>query len=89
MSKKHIKNTITEALIYENQGLRDDALEIYKNILKTDPTHKEARAAIRRLSGIRRLGAEPNDEQMLGFFLNLKDGDAIGIREFKRWLIKL
>ena len=29
-----MKNTITEALIYEAQGLKDDALEIYKNILK-------------------------------------------------------
>ena len=29
-----MKETITEALIYENQGLRDEALEIYKNILK-------------------------------------------------------
>lgn len=81
-----MKNTITEALIYENQGLRDDALEVYKNILKSDPKNNEARAAIRRLSGLRRKNSDVN-EQMLDFFLNLKNDDEI--REFKRWLIKI
>lgn len=81
-----MKNTITEALIYENQGLRDDAIEVYKNILKSDPKNNEARAAIRRLSGLRRKNSDVN-EQMLDFFLNLKNDDEI--REFKRWLIKI
>ncbi|MCI5539155.1 MAG: hypothetical protein SPI60_01760 [Campylobacter lanienae] len=83
-----MKETITEALIYENQGLRDEALEIYKNILKHDPNNQEARSAIRRLSGLKRKNSETN-EQMLEFYLNLKEGDAAGIREFKRWLIKI
>lgn len=83
-----MKGTITEALIYENQGLRDEALEIYKNILKHDPNNQEARSAIRRLSGLKRKNGETN-EQMLEFYLNLKEGDAVGIREFKRWLIKI
>ncbi|AII14760.1 hypothetical protein CIG11343_0895 [Campylobacter iguaniorum] len=81
-----MKNTVTEALIYENQGLRDDALEIYKNILKADPTNSEAQSAIRRLSGLRIKNISVN-EQMLEFFLNLKNEDEI--REFKRWLIKI
>lgn len=83
-----MRGTITEALIYENQGLRDDALEVYKNILKHDPSNEEARSAIRRLSGLKRKNGESN-EQMLKFYLNLKDSDAAGIREFKRWLIKI
>ena len=73
-----MKETITEALIYENQGLRDEALEIYKNILKHDPNNQEARSAIRRLSGLKRKNSETN-EQMLEFYLNLKEGDAAGI----------
>ena len=83
-----MKETITEALIYENQGLRDEALEIYKNILKHDPNNQEARSAIRRLSGLKRKNSETN-EQMLEFYLNLKENDDAGIREFKRWLIKI
>ena len=49
-----MKNTITEALIYEAQGLKDDALIVYKNILKREPTNAAAIAAIRRLSGLSR-----------------------------------
>ncbi|ABK81876.1 hypothetical protein Q4Y15_000207 [Campylobacter fetus] len=83
-----MKNTITEALIYENQGLRNDALEVYKNILKAEPHNQEAQSAVRRLSGLRRKNVYVN-EQMLDFFLNLKTDDEIGIREFKRWLVKI
>ena len=83
-----MRGTITEALIYENQGLRDEALEVYKNILMRDPNNQEARSAIRRLSGLKRKTGETN-EQMLEFYLNLKENDDAGIREFKRWLIKI
>ena len=83
-----MRGTITEALIYENQGLRDEALEVYKNILMRDPNNQEARSAIRRLSGLKRKNGETND-QMLEFYLNLKENDDAGIREFKRWLIKI
>lgn len=83
-----MRGTITEALIYENQGLRDEALEVYKNILMRDPNNQEARSAIRRLSGLKRKNGETN-EQILEFYLNLKENDDAGIREFKRWLIKI
>ena len=83
-----MRGTITEALIYENQGLRDEALEVYKNILMRDPNNQEARSAIRRLSGLKRKNGETN-EQMLEFYLKLKENDDAGIREFKRWLIKI
>lgn len=79
-------NTITEALIYESQGLKDDALLVYKNILKSDPYNKDALNAIRRISGLRKKYKDVN-EYMLDFFVNLKSKEEIN--EFKRWLIKI
>ena len=81
-----MKNTITEALIYEAQGLKDDALEIYKNILKQDPSNKDALNAINRLSGLRKERLIKN-EQMKEFFIRMKSDEEIN--EFKRWLIRL
>lgn len=46
--------TLTLANIYELQGLKEDALEIYKEILKKDPSNADAKIAIRRLSGMRK-----------------------------------
>lgn len=81
-----MKNTITEALIYEAQGLQDDALLVYRNILKNEPSNKDAVSAIRRLSGLRK--RDPNlNEQMRDFFINMKSDEEI--IEFKRWLIRL
>ena len=66
--------------------MQDDALLVYRNILKNEPTNKEAISAIRRLSGIRK--KDPNlNEQMRDFFVNMKSDEEI--TEFKRWLIKL
>ena len=79
-------NTITEALIYEAQGLKDDALLIYKNILKSEPDNAEAMSAIRRLSGLRKRNPDLN-EQMQDFFVKMKTNEEIN--EFKRWLIRL
>ena len=81
-----MKDTITEALIYEAQGLKDDALIVYKNILKREPTNAAAIAAIRRLSGLSRKKTGVN-EQMRDFFIDMKTPEEI--TEFKRWLIKL
>ena len=81
-----MKNTITEALIYEAQGLKDDALEIYKYILKQDPSNKDVLSAINRLSGLRKERAIKN-EQMKEFFIAMKSDEEIN--EFKRWLIRL
>ena len=41
--------TLTLANIYELQGLKEDALEIYKEILKKEPGNADAKIAIRRL----------------------------------------
>ena len=81
-----MKNTITEALIYEAQGLKDDALIVYKNILKREPANAAAIAAIRRLSGLSRKKTGVN-EQMKDFFIKMKTDEET--TEFKRWLIKL
>jgi tetratricopeptide (TPR) repeat protein len=78
-------NTLTLANIYEAQGLKDDALEIYKNILKKDPSNKEVNRAIRRLSGIRKRFAGV-DEEMKRFFIQAKE--EVELKEFERWLIQ-
>jgi tetratricopeptide (TPR) repeat protein len=36
--------TLTLANIYELQGLKEDALEIYKEILKKDPSNTDAKS---------------------------------------------
>lgn len=79
-------NTITKALIYESQGLKDDAIEVYKNILKSDPTNKDAISAITRLSGLRK-SAKIQNEQMKDFFVKMSTPEEIN--EFKRWLIRI
>ncbi|MCI6299395.1 MAG: hypothetical protein MR582_07145, partial [Campylobacter sp.] len=55
------KFNITEALIYENQGLKEEALEIYKKILESDPDNFKAAAHLRRL---KKEMAEPNKEKL-------------------------
>ena len=77
------KFNITEALIYENQGLKEEALEIYKKILESDPDNFKAAAHLHRL---KKEMAEPNKEK-LEMFLRLRDENEI--KEFKRWLISL
>lgn len=78
--------TLTLASIYELQGLKEDALNIYKDILKKDPINKEAKIAIKRLSGIRRKfkGSNP---QMKDFFIKMDS--EVEFLEFERWLLKL
>jgi tetratricopeptide (TPR) repeat protein len=79
-------NTLTLASVYELQGLKEEALEIYKEVLKKNPNNKEARVAIRRLSGIRKKFTGVNEE-MKQFFVNM-DSD-VEFMEFERWLVKI
>lgn len=81
-----IEDTVTAAAIYEAQGLKDEALKIYKNILLKDDKNKNAIDAIRRLSGFKSKHEKLNYE-MLDFFMNMKT--QAEINEFKRWLIKI
>ncbi len=76
--------TLTLAQIYELQGLKSDALEIYKEILKKDPQNREARVAIRRLSGIRRRFDGVNSK-MKHFFIQMQSDEEFA--EFERWLL--
>ncbi|MGD9970336.1 MAG: tetratricopeptide repeat protein [Sulfuricurvum sp.] len=77
--------TLTLANIYELQGLKEDALEIYKEILKKDPTNSDAKIAIRRLSGMRKKFLGVNNE-MKAFFVQM-DEEAEFI-QFERWLLR-
>ena len=78
--------TLTLASIYELQGLKEDALDIYKEILKKDSNNKAARVAVRRLSGIRKKYSGV-DEEMKNFFVDMKS--QVEFSEFERWLSKL
>ena len=78
--------TLTLANIYELQGLKVEALDIYKEVLKNDPSNSDAKIAIRRLSGMRKKFLNVNT-QMKDFFLKMDD--EIEINEFERWLLKL
>ena len=77
--------TLTLANIYELQGLKEEALDIYKEILKKDSSNSDAKIAIRRLSGMRKKFLNVNT-QMKEYFLKM-DTD-IEIKEFERWLMK-
>jgi len=78
--------TVTLANIYELQGLKEEALEIYKEILQKDPNNADAKIAIRRLSGMRKkfLGV---DEAMKDFFVKMEE--EAEFKEFERWLAKI
>ncbi len=77
--------TITLAKIYENQGLNNEALGIYKKVLQKDPSNKEARVAIGELSKQREKFSNINT-QMKDFFINMDT--EIEFIEFERWLLK-
>jgi hypothetical protein len=77
--------TLTLANIYELQGLKEDALEIYKEILKKDPNNTDAKIAIRRLSGMRKKFLGVNNEMKV-FFVQM-DEEAEFI-QFERWLLR-
>jgi tetratricopeptide (TPR) repeat protein len=77
--------TLTLANIYELQGLKEEALEIYKKVLEKDSNNSDAKIAIRRLSGMRKKFLNV-DTQMKDFFLKI---DAeVEFNEFERWLLK-
>jgi len=77
--------TLTLANIYELQGLKEEALEIYKEVLEKDPSNSDAKIAVRRLSGMRRKFLNVNT-QMKEFFLKMEED--VEFNEFERWLVK-
>ncbi len=77
--------TLTLANIYELQGLKEEALETYKEIMKKDPNNSEAKIAIRRLSGMHKKFLWVNT-QMKEFFIKMNTD--VEFKEFERWLLK-
>jgi len=77
--------TLTLANIYELQGLKEEALDIYKEVLKKDPNNSDAKIAIRRLSGMRKKFLNVNQE-MKDYFLKMEN--EVEFNEFERWLLK-
>ena len=77
--------TLTLANIYELQGLKEEALDIYKEVLKKDSNNSDAKIAIRRLSGMRKKFLNVNS-QMKEFFLKMDT--EVEVNEFERWLLK-
>ncbi|MFK5937360.1 MAG: tetratricopeptide repeat protein [Sulfurimonas sp.] len=77
--------TLTLANIYELQGLKEEALDIYKEVLKKNPNNSDAKIAIRRLSGMRKKFLNVN-QQMKEFFLKMDT--EVEFNEFERWLLK-
>lgn len=77
--------TLTLANIYELQGLKEEALDIYKEVLKKDPNNSDAKIAIRRLSGMRKKFLNVNKE-MKDYFLKMEN--EVEFNEFERWLLK-
>jgi len=77
--------TLTLANIYELQGLKEEALDIYKEVLKKDPHNSDAKIAIRRLSGMRKKFLKVNQE-MKDYFLKMEN--EVEFNEFERWLLK-
>ncbi len=79
-------STLTKASIYELQGYKAEALDIYKDILQRDPHNQKARSAIKRILGMRKKYGNVN-ESMKEFFINISDD--IERCEFERWLSKI
>jgi hypothetical protein len=77
--------TLTLANIYELQGLKEEALAIYKEILKKDPANSDAKIAIRRLSGMRKKFLGVNNE-MKAFFVQMDEKEEF--IQFERWLLR-
>jgi tetratricopeptide (TPR) repeat protein len=76
--------TATLGAIYESQGLKEEAMQIYKDILKSDPNNAEASEALSRLKGKKRNFSNVNSE-MVNFFLKMNS--KVEFNEFERWLL--
>jgi len=71
-------STITLAKIYERQGHFDDAVVIYRELLKNNPQNSEYKSALERLSS-------RNLKKVL-FFTHMHTKEQYS--KFERWLVK-
>jgi hypothetical protein len=77
--------TLTLASIYESQGYKREALEIYWKILEKDPSNRAALKGLDRLSNFRRVFNNPN-KKMTQKFIYMSSKEEY--REFERWLLE-
>ncbi|MDR2905256.1 MAG: tetratricopeptide repeat protein [Helicobacteraceae bacterium] len=77
-----LKKTLTLAKIYENQGLLEDAAQIYREILADDPDNIEAILSLRRLEKPLDFGGA--NKEMTDFFAKMES--AAEFAEFERYL---
>ncbi|MFC3867133.1 tetratricopeptide repeat protein [Helicobacter equorum] len=76
--------TITLATIYENQGLKEDALKIYQDILELQPDNQEARLGVIRLStNSTNTLADPQWLEVFAQFSNPTQN-----KKFQEWLLQ-
>ena len=81
-----VPKALNKALYFELTGQKEEALKTYAAILKKEPSHTEAKSAIRRLSGIRAKFAFVNQER-LQQFIHIKNNEDV--EEFEQWLLKI
>ncbi|PAF45080.1 tetratricopeptide repeat protein [Helicobacter sp. 11S02596-1] len=79
--------TITLASIYELQGFKEEALEIYENILKTDPDNHEAKSGIKRLSENAKT-PKPATTNIKAKELFIHASSQEELKTFERWLLQ-
>ncbi|MCX2717275.1 hypothetical protein OQH61_05945 [Helicobacter sp. MIT 21-1697] len=77
--------SIALARIYEIQGLKEDALKIYREILLEHPENKEAQMAIKRLMLVQKHFPPTNQIQKELFINPQSEEDLI---QFQRWLLQ-
>ena len=77
--------SVALAHIYEMQGLKEDALRIYREILLQNPNNKEAQMAIKRLK-IAQKHFPPTNEAQKELFTNPKSPEDL--IQFQRWLMQ-
>ncbi|TLE00694.1 tetratricopeptide repeat protein [Helicobacter japonicus] len=77
--------TLTLAQIYEMQGLKEDALKIYREILLESPENKEAQMAIKRLMLVQKY-FPPLNLAKKELFVNPKSQEDL--IQFQRWLLQ-
>ena len=77
--------TIALARIYEMYGLKEDALNIYREILLESPESKEAQRAIKRLMLVQQTYPQGNHAQR-EFFINAQSQEDL--IQFQRWLLR-
>ena len=78
--------TLTLASIYEIQGHRHEATQIYQAILEKDPNNTEAKIALKRLMNPYKSYGDANWD-MLNLFIQMDSN--VEYYEFERWLLQL